>query len=1599
MNNAGEVSAPAGLAARASAFSPFAPNMTATKSHTPSGSVHPGDTLTYTVVITNAGTTDATGVNFSDTIDPNTTLVGGSLIASPIAVNDSYNTIGNVNISVPVGQGVIANDLNPNGSGTLTVTQVNSTPVPGGGSASAGTTNGSVTMSSDGSFSYTPNVAFRGPSDSFTYILGNGTGKTDTATVTITVNGLIWFVNVAAAPGGDGRLGSPFNCLVGPGCFDAVAADIGNDNIFVYSGAYVGGLTLLSGQKLIGQGAGDTLLSITGLTAPSGTNMLPSTGGTPPTIAATGTNITLGSGNTIRGVTLNGTAPAAVDLAGTGFGTATIAETALGGIGQALNLSSGTLSGPVSSTAAFTSISSTNSNTTGISMTGVGGNMSSGSTIVTNPTGIGISINTSSAAFNFSTTSSTGSGGTGVSLTANTGTITFGALTITPDANQRGLLATDNSNTITIPSGAITASGGIAVEITRSSSTTPLAISLTSVSANGGNNGIILTNTSGGFAITGDGTNAQNSSGGTIQNMTTGADGAVAGRGISVSNVSNLSLRQMNMHDFSNFAIFGSNVTGFTFDYSVISGVSGSVVSAADEAAIRFDGLFGTASISHSDVSGGFEYVIKILNSSGTLNRLTMNSTTIGGNHDAASGNGADAFQLVAQNSATANVTVSNSTFTSAGANLFNAVARNQSNMDVVFCTNMVSNNHANQAGASSNVLVFSTSTGNVTYAISNNTVLADTVSAIANTSNGIAVAKGVPDTGTGGSMIGTVTNNTVGQSGVVGSGSAFTGIFASALGTGTHTTAITSNTIYHYNEEGILLKADDPAGGGTSVLNATVTGNQTLEPDSSAFAGLWVLAGSGSGTENQVINVVIGNQATAALQNDFTNGDPNDFSDVEIQSFGSNTVINLSKAGSASGTVEGVIQDDNVGTPAVDSFGTINLVNTTPTTPPAIASCMAASASAPPAQSLIQSAGPISDQASPVDDRDADLRTTRGEGPYDENIQKLDQSELNWMVQAAIGRWGETGISAEDLARLQAVTFEIADLPNSVLASISGTRVKIDETAAGYGWFFDQSPKEDSEFNVPVPGKEFHTTEYSPAHSKMDLLTVVMRELGAVYLQGKNRVPKQLRPLMEKTLSPAVRRMPVFRFNGATSPGTSGEGVRNDKTANARAYPKADPDVSPATLRFAVFHPSADLMPGSYGRRAKLMSYSASARRVAAFRPAPFSGETVTLNVGTIPAGESVTIMFQVTIDNPLPAGVCAVTNVGHVTGSNFSPVDTNADAASIVTPVVIGSCPSNIMTNTAPGVCSAVVTYATPTATGCPVPSVSCNPPSGFAFPKGITTVTCTATNGNPPNATCTFTVTVNDNQPPTIGACPANITTDEDPPGSGSATVTYATPGSTDNCPGQTVNCNPPSGSSFPVGTTTVTCTAMDTSGNTASCQFTVTVNSVGLTALSPAMVWIGLKNSDDVGTKFDLLAEVLKNGSVVGSGQLNDVPGGSSAFNNAVLRSITLGLGSSVGIGAGDTLSFRLSARIAATSGHTHGTARLWYNGAAIDTGPSRDAGSRFDATIAGSTSNYFLRSPGFTLNTAAGSSRVSVDVTVSNSGGNPFVPFGTWSKTF
>jgi hypothetical protein len=91
----------------------------------------------------------------------------------------------------------------------------------------------------------------------------------------------------------------------------------------------------------------------------------------------------------------------------------------------------------------------------------------------------------------------------------------------------------------------------------------------------------------------------------------------------------------------------------------------------------------------------------------------------------------------------------------------------------------------------------------------------------------------------------------------------------------------------------------------------------------------------------------------------------------------------------------------------------------------------------------------------------------------------------------------------------------------------------------------------------------------------------------------------------------------------------------------------------------------------------------------------------------------------------------------------------------------------------------------------------------------------------------STCSFTVTVNDTQKPSI-SCPADqtATAQASCPIQTATTVNYPNPTVSDNCPAATFTCSPPSGSPFPVGTTTITCTATDTSGNTAQCTFTLT-----------------------------------------------------------------------------------------------------------------------------------------------------------------------------
>ena len=135
------------------------------------------------------------------------------------------------------------------------------------------------------------------------------------------------------------------------------------------------------------------------------------------------------------------------------------------------------------------------------------------------------------------------------------------------------------------------------------------------------------------------------------------------------------------------------------------------------------------------------------------------------------------------------------------------------------------------------------------------------------------------------------------------------------------------------------------------------------------------------------------------------------------------------------------------------------------------------------------------------------------------------------------------------------------------------------------------------------------------------------------------------------------------------------------------------------------------------------------------------------------------------------------------------------------------------------------AVVTFtATATDTVDGSLTVTCTSAIWQYLPTRCTTVTCSATDSNDNTGTATFTVTVEDTTDPVV-TVPANIVAEAT--SSAGAVVTF-TATATDTVDGSiTPVCTPASGSTFPIGVTTVTCSATDSNDNTGTATFTVTV----------------------------------------------------------------------------------------------------------------------------------------------------------------------------
>ncbi len=169
-----------------------------------------------------------------------------------------------------------------------------------------------------------------------------------------------------------------------------------------------------------------------------------------------------------------------------------------------------------------------------------------------------------------------------------------------------------------------------------------------------------------------------------------------------------------------------------------------------------------------------------------------------------------------------------------------------------------------------------------------------------------------------------------------------------------------------------------------------------------------------------------------------------------------------------------------------------------------------------------------------------------------------------------------------------------------------------------------------------------------------------------------------------------------------------------------------------------------------------------------------------------------------------------------------NTVTCNTQVTPIDLVAPTIL--CPGNSTLNNGTN-CTAALTNFVPLTTttdNCIISSVTQSPPAGTLVNAGTTVVTLTATDAYGNSTSCTTEFTVIETQAPTI-ICPSNQTVCN-------PVVNYSLPSGNDNCAFQIVQTDVTglqSGDLFPIGNTTLTYMAIDSSGNSATCSFTIQV----------------------------------------------------------------------------------------------------------------------------------------------------------------------------
>ncbi len=109
-----------------------------------------------------------------------------------------------------------------------------------------------------------------------------------------------------------------------------------------------------------------------------------------------------------------------------------------------------------------------------------------------------------------------------------------------------------------------------------------------------------------------------------------------------------------------------------------------------------------------------------------------------------------------------------------------------------------------------------------------------------------------------------------------------------------------------------------------------------------------------------------------------------------------------------------------------------------------------------------------------------------------------ISPDQLTSSIAAAIDLRSNTGLDASQIETLRQTEFHLSNLPGPQLGAVFQRSVVIDWDGAGSGWYLDETPFENEEFDQ-LSDQGLVAAAESAAWGHFDLLTVILHELGHV--------------------------------------------------------------------------------------------------------------------------------------------------------------------------------------------------------------------------------------------------------------------------------------------------------------------------------------------------------------------------------------------------------------------------------------------------------------------------------------------------------------------